>query len=126
MPLFNINRHKVVQGAIDLLEELKTPDRIEDIIANSISKEVMRDEDVYFIVRSFKMKYGLGEWEVEVLPKVKAGSLTISSWVFMVNGKPLFTGTGLDTLLTKVSEAIITTDKVSIDTVVRQLKTCIQ
>lgn len=123
--LFNINRHRVVQGAIGLLEELKTPDMIEDVLANSIRKEVMKDEDVYFIIRSFKMKYGLQEFEVCVTPEVKPGSLTISTWSFMVNGKPLFTGTGLDSLLSKVSEAIITMDKVSVDTVVRQLKTCI-
>lgn len=125
MALFNINRNKVVSGAIGLLEDLKQGDTIEDVIAASIRKEVMKDEDVYFIVRSFKMKYGIQDYEVLVTPEVKAGSLTVSTWNFVVNGKTLYSSTGLDSLLSKVSEAIITMDKVSMDSIVRQLKTII-
>jgi hypothetical protein len=120
--LFNISKQKIAHKTMNILETLTEEYSIEDKISYTLGREIMKDEDVRFIVEGFKRKYGIGDYKVEVRPAVQPHSLLIEGFSIYIEGKPCFSSKGMDDLLSKLSEAVITTDKVKVESFLRDIK----
>ena len=120
-----INRSSIIGGAINVLESIQQGDTFAEKMVLTFRREVMKDEDISFVIRTFKNKFGIQAFDMYVEPVVDEGTLTISKWAFVVNQKILFQTDGLDTLVTRVSETIMTQDSIATDEVVRKLKACL-
>ena len=121
-----VDKSSIITGAINLLETLKEESSFADKMKVEFRKEVMKDENVSFTIRSFKNKFGLQAYDMYVEPVISENKLTINKWQFIVNGKPLFATNGLDTLLSKITESILTNENDKVMEIVNELKPCLE
>ena len=98
-----IRKTDFIGGAINVLENIQSDSSLADKMVMEFTKEVMKDEDVIFVIRSFKSKYGLQGHSLSVSPIISDNKLLIENWIFKIDGKPLYKERGLDLLLSKLT-----------------------
>ena len=126
MGLFKgINKNSIIGATINVLESIQQGETFAEKMILTFRREAMKDQDIDFVIRTFKNKFGIQAFDMYMEPVVDEGTLTIDNWNFVVNEKVLFTSEGLDSLVTKVSESIMTQDSIFTDEVVRRLKVCL-
>lgn len=116
--------NKLITAAINTLESLESA-TLEDRLAVLIQKEIMKDEDVSFIVRNFKARYGLKDINVYLSPVIEDGSMNICSWKLMIGKKALFEEKGVDSICNKLIESVVTKDDSLIEEIIRKIKGCL-
>lgn len=120
--LFNMSKKQLASKTMNLIETLTEEYSIEDKISYTLGKEIMKDDDVKFILEGFKRKYGVTDYKVEIRPAVQNHTLLIEGYSIYIEDKPMMMAKGMDELLSKMTEAVITIDKVKVETFLRDIK----
>lgn len=120
-----IRKTDFIGGAINVLESIQSDSSLADKMVMEFTKEVMKDEDVIFVIRSFKSKYGLQGHSLSVSPMISDNKLLIENWIFKIDGKPLYQERGLDLLLSKLTTCILADVSSDVVDIVNRIKTCL-
>lgn len=120
-----IRKTDFIGGAINVLENIQSDSSLADKMVMEFTKYVMKDEDVIFVIRSFKSKYGLQGHSLSVSPMISDNKLLIENWIFKIDGKPLYKERGLDLLLSKLTTCILADVSSDVVDIVNQIKTCL-
>lgn len=121
-----LNKRKVLGTIIGVAEALLEDKSPEDDMAKTMSKKVMRDPEVEFLLRSFTTRYNLHGADIRVAPVVEEGTIVISSWNLTVNGKIAMKATGFEELTRQITESVLAKDPETIQKVVSTLETCLK
>lgn len=116
--------NKLINSTINTLESINNV-TVEDKIRTLIQKELMKDEDISFVIRNFKARYGLKDINVYISPVIENGSMNICSWKLMIGKKALFEEEGVDSICNKLIEAVVTKDDDLIEETIRKIKGCL-
>lgn len=113
-------KKKILKGIQTMLEE-KTPEMsMTTSISRNISRKVMKDPEVEFLLRSFKNRYNL-RGAVCITPEIKEDTLNISKWCLKIDNKNVLETEGYQELTRQITELVLTTDKEKIESFLNKI-----
>jgi hypothetical protein len=112
-----------IAGIAQNMLEDKTP---ENEMAKTISKKVMRDPQIEFLLKSLTNRFNLWGADIKVAPQIEESSLKVETWNLVVDNKIALSANGLEELTRQITEYVLTTDEAKIQELVDKLEDCIR
>lgn len=115
-------KKNIMKGAAALLYTLAQERTPEEDLAHSLAKTVMKDDDVFFVMRSFGRKFDVDLALIDIVPGLEEKSLTVSSWALRVNETIIIEKEGCEALLDEVTRVIMSKDEEELTKIALALK----
>lgn len=109
--IFQVPNHSVKAAVIKagktVVETLEAETCPEELIQRIVTSAVMKDEDIHFLMTSFKRKYNTS-LPLRIVPIVEENTLNVKRWAFVAGTQTkLIEAGGMDELLNQLTASII-------------------
>lgn len=103
----NSVKQAVVKASKAVTETLEAETSPEELIQKTVTQAVMRDEDIHFLMTSFRKKFGV-TLPLRIVPIVEEGTLNIKNWAFVVGNKSkVIEANGMADMIGQLTASII-------------------
>lgn len=111
MNIFNAQnssvKSAVVKASKSIAETLEAETSPEELIQKVVTSAVMKDEDIHFLMTSFRRKFGVTE-PMRIVPLVEESTLNVTRWAFVVGAKSkVLEAGGMNELISQLTASII-------------------
>lgn len=104
------SKRGIISTAIKALETMNNERTLEQDISAKIGKVVMDDEEVGFLIRTFKSKFDLPMRNVGIRPAVSEDTYTVTHWELRVDKVPVIEGKSPQDITDQMTEYMLTKD----------------
>lgn len=100
-------KNAVVKASKNIAETLEAETSPEELIQKVVTSAVMKDEDIHFLMTSFRKKFGV-TLPLRIVPLVEEGTLNVTKWAFVVGAKnKVIEANGMADMISQLTASII-------------------